>query len=300
LIKRLIKAAKELNDDDMLYYAAALSYQVFFSLFPFLFFLLALLGALNIPGFWDWMLEQAQTVLPGQVTGMVEQTVEQIRGQAQSSSLLSLWIIITLWTSSAAVRTTMHALNVAYDITEERPAWKRYPLSILYTILLAVLIIAAVGLMLIGPEIAEWLAQQVGLGSVFVVLWAWLRIPVAILLLMIVLALVYYLFPNVDQPFQLITPGAVLAVIVWLAASLGFSFYVNNFASYSAIYGSLGTVIVLLVYLYITATVVLFGAEVNEQIYYELGCTTSTSPRSTGWRFSCASGATSGQEGCLP
>jgi membrane protein len=268
LIKPLIKAAKELNDDDMLYYAAALSYQVFFSLFPFLFFLLALLGALNIPGFWDWMLEQAQTVLPGQVTGMVEQTVEQIRGQAQSSSLLSLWIIITLWTSSAAVRTTMHALNVAYDITEERPAWKRYPLSILYTILLAVLIIAAVGLMLIGPEIAEWLAQQVGLGSVFVVLWAWLRIPVAILLLMIVLALVYYLFPNVDQPFRLITPGAVLAVIVWLAASLGFSFYVNNFASYSAIYGSLGTVIVLLVYLYITATVVLFGAEVNEQIYY--------------------------------
>jgi membrane protein len=268
LIKRLIKAVRELNDDDMLYYAAALSYQVFFSLFPFVFFLLALLGALNIPGFWDWMLEQAQTVLPGQVTGMVEQTVEQIRGQAQSSSLLSLWIIITLWTSSAAVRTTMHALNVAYDITEERPAWKRYPLSILYTILLAVLIIAAVGLMLIGPEIAEWLAQQVGLGSVFVVLWAWLRIPVAILLLMIVLALVYYLFPNVDQPFRLITSGAVLAVIVWLAASFGFSFYVNNFASYSAIYGSLGTVIVLLVYLYITATVVLFGAEVNEQIYY--------------------------------
>jgi membrane protein len=244
---------------------------VFFSLFPFVFFLLALLGALNIPGFWDWLIEQAQTLLPGQVTGMVEQTVEQIRGQAQSSSLLSLWIIITLWTSSAAVRTTMHALNVAYDIAEERPAWKRYPLSILYTILLAVLVIAAVGLMLIGPEIAEWLAQQVGLGSVFVALWAWLRIPAAILLLMIVLALVYYLFPNVDQPFRLITPGAVLAVIVWLVASFGFSFYVNNFASYSAIYGSLGTVIVLLVYLYITATVVLFGAEVNEQIYYEVG-----------------------------
>jgi membrane protein len=270
-IKPLIKAAKEHNDDDMLYYAAALSYQVFFSLFPFLFFLLALLGALNIPGFWDWMLEQAQTVLPGQVTGMVEQTVEQIRGQAQSSSLHSLWMIITLWTASAAVRTTMHALNVTYDIGEERPAWKRYLLSILYTILLAVLIIAAVGLMLIGPEIAEWLAQQIGLGSAFVALWQWLRIPAAILLLILVLALIYYLFPNVDQPFRLITPGAVLAVIVWLVASFGFSFYVNNFASYSAIYGSLGTVIVLLVYLYITATVVLFGAEVNEQIYYELG-----------------------------
>ena len=270
-LKRLIKAARELNDDDMLYYAAALSYQVFFSLFPFLFFLLALLGALNIPDFLDWLIEQGQAVLPGQVTGVVEQTVDQIRGQAQGSSLLSLWIVITLWSASSAVRTTMHALNVAYDIAEERSAWKRYLLSILYTILLAVLIIAAVGLMVIGPELAEWLAQQIGLGSVFVVLWVWLRIPAAILLLTIVLALVYYLFPNVDQPFRLITPGAVLAVIVWLAASFGFSFYVNNFASYSAIYGSLGTVIVVLVYLYITATVVLFGAEVNEQIYYEFG-----------------------------
>ena len=271
MFKRLIEAAKDFNRDDMLYYGAALSYQLFFSLFPFLFFLLVLLGALNIPDFLDWLIEQAQVVLPGQVTGVVEQTVDQLRSQAQSSSLLSLWIIITLWAASSAVRTTMHALNVAYDIAEERPAWKRYPLSILYTILLAVLVIAAVGLMLTGPEIAEWLAQQIGLGAVFVTLWAWLRIPAAILLLTIVLALVYYLFPNVDQPFRLITPGAVLAVVVWLAASFGFSFYVNNFASYSVIYGSLGTVIVLLVYLYITASVVLFGAEVNEQIYYELG-----------------------------
>jgi membrane protein len=269
LTKRLVKAAKEFNDDDMLYYGAALSYQVFFSLFPFIFFLLALLATLNIPGFWDWLLEQAQAVLPGQITGMVEQTVEQIRGQAQSSSLLSLWIIITLWTASSAVRTTMHAFNVAYDVAEERPLWKRYPLSILYTILLAALIIVAVGLMVIGPDIAEWLAQQIGLGTAFVVLWEWLRIPAAILLLIIVLALVYYLFPNIDQPFRVITPGAILAVIVWLGASFGFSYYVNNFANYNTIYGSLGTVIVILVYLYITAGVVLFGAEVNEQVYYQ-------------------------------
>jgi membrane protein len=269
LTKRLVKAAKEFNDDDMLYYGAALSYQVFFSLFPFVFFLLALLATLNIPGFWDWLLEQAQAVLPGQITGMVEQTVEQIRGQAQNSSLLSLWIIITLWTASSAVRTTMHAFNVAYDVAEERPLWKRYPLSILYTILLAVLIVVAVGLMVIGPEIAEWLAQQIGLGTAFVVLWEWLRIPAAILLLIIVLALVYYLFPNIDQPFRVITPGAILAVIVWLGASFGFSYYVNNFANYNTIYGSLGTVIVILVYLYITAGVVLFGAEVNEQVYYQ-------------------------------
>ena len=267
LPKRLITAAKEFNEEDMLYYAAALSFQVFFSLFPFLFFVLALLGSLNIPGFWDWLLDQAQAVLPEQPgTGVVEQTVEQIRSQAQNSSLLSFWIIVALWSASTGVRTIMHALNVAYDV-EERPAWKEYLLSILYTILLAVLIIAAVGLMLITSEMAEWLAQQLGLASVFVTLWQWLRIPAATLLFIALLALIYYLFPNINQPFRLITPGAVLAVIAWLVASFGFSFYVNNFASYSAIYGSLGAVIVLLIYFYITAFVVLFGAEVNEQIY---------------------------------
>ena len=267
LPKRLITAAKEFNEEDMLYYAAALSFQVFFSLFPFLFFVLALLGSLNIPGFWDWLLDQAQAVLPEQPgTGVVEQTVEQIRSQAQNSSLLSFWIIVALWSASTGVRTIMHALNVAYDV-EERPAWKEYLLSILYTILLAVLIIAAVGLMLITSEMAEWLAQQLGLGSAFVTLWQWLRIPAATLLFIALLALIYYLFPNINQPFRLITPGAVLAVIAWLVASFGFSFYVNNFASYSAIYGSLGAVIVLLIYFYITAFVVLFGAEVNEQIY---------------------------------
>ena len=267
LPKRLITAAKEFNEEDMLYYAAALSFQVFFSLFPFLFFVLALLGSLNIPGFWDWLLDQAQAVLPEQPgTGVVEQKVEQIRSQAQNSSLLSFWIIVALWSASTGVRTIMHALNVAYDV-EERPAWKEYLLSILYTILLAVLIIAAVGLMLITSEMAEWLAQQLGLASVFVTLWQWLRIPAATLLFIALLALIYYLFPNINQPFRLITPGAVLAVIAWLVASFGFSFYVNNFASYSAIYGSLGAVIVLLIYFYITAFVVLFGAEVNEQIY---------------------------------
>src|SRR5918993_860070 len=110
------------------------------------------------------------------------------------------WLIVTLWSASYGVRTTMHALNVAYDV-QERPAWKEYTLSILYAILLAVLIIAAVGLMLITSEMAAWLAQQLGLASVFVTLWQWLRIPAATLLFIALLALIYYLFPNINQPF---------------------------------------------------------------------------------------------------
>jgi membrane protein len=159
----------------------------------------------------------------------------------------------------------MHALNVAYDV-EERPEWKEYALSILYAILLAVLIIVALGLLLIGSQMAEWFTQQLGIGSVFVTLWGWLRIPTATLLLIVFLALVYYLFSNLDQPFRVITLGTVVAVIVWLGASLGFSFYVNNFASYSTLYGNLAAIIVLQLYIYISASIILLGAEVNEQI----------------------------------
>jgi membrane protein len=269
VIKHLFKAAKEFNEGDGLYYVASLAFQVFFSLFPFIFFLLALLGSLNIPGFFDWLIEQAQAVLPEQPgIGVVEQSIEQVRSQAQSGLLSFSWLIVTLWSASYGVRTTMHALNVAYDV-EERPAWKEYTLSILYAILLAVLIIVALGLILIGSQMAEWLAQQIGIGSAFVTLWGWLRIPAATLLLMVVLALVYYLFPNIDQPFRIITLGTIVAVIIWLGASLGFSLYVNNLASYSTLYGNLTAIIVLQLYIYISASIILFGAEVNEQIYRE-------------------------------
>jgi membrane protein len=267
--KRLIKPIRKFVEDDMASYAAALSFWVFFSLFPFILFLVALLSFLRIPGFFDWLVDQAQTVMPEQATGQVEETVGQIRAQV-SGELLSFVVVVALWAASAAVRMAMHALNVAYDVEEARAAWKRYPISIVYTILLAAMVIVAVGLMLVGPRVMEWFAEQAGLGPLFVMFWAWLRFPVATLLLMVFVALVYYMFPNVDQPFRFITPGAILAVVVWLVASLGFSFCVSNFADFNAIYGGVGAIIVLLLYLFVSAAVLLFGAEVNAEIYQQL------------------------------
>jgi membrane protein len=266
-MRSLGRAIKKFSADDMLVYAAALSYQLFFSLFPFVIFLLALLGILNLTSFFDWLIKQSQTVLPGQASGLMQNIVSQIRGQAAGSAL-SLGAILALWSASSAVRMAMHALNVTYDV-EDRAVWKKFPLSILYTALLAVLLIAAAALMLIGPQLASWIAQQVGLGSVFATVWTWARIPVAVVLLMLVAALVYYLFPNTRQPFRVVTPGAVLAVIVWVLASLGFSWYVSNFASYNATYGALAAVIVLLFYFFISASILLFGAELNSEVYHQ-------------------------------
>ncbi len=163
----------------------------------------------------------------------------------------------------------MHALNTAYHV-EPPPTWKRYPLSIFYTIVLAIMIIVAVGSMLIGPQVIGWIADQLGVSTIFVPLWTWLRFPVAVSLLIVVVALIYHALPNTDEPFRLITLGTVLAAIVWAATSLSFSYFVSNFVFYSATYGTLGAILALQIYFFISASVLLFGAEVNVEIYYQL------------------------------
>jgi membrane protein len=261
------RSVKDFADDDMTTYAAALAFRVLLALFPFAIFLLTLLGALGLPGFFDRLVEQAATALPRSAAGMVEQVIGEVRGQARSG-LLSFGIAAAVWSASSAVRSLMKALNAAYDVDESRPAWRRFALSIAYTIGLAVMLIAAAGLMLVGPQAAEWLAGQLGFGGLALALWTWLRWPVAALLLLLAVALVYYAAPNVDQPIRFITPGAVLAVVVWIVASLGFSYYVSNFGSYGATYGSLGGVVVMLLYFFISAMVLLLGAEVNATIHH--------------------------------
>jgi membrane protein len=250
--------------DDMPTYAPALAYQVLFSLFPFLLFLLALLGFLNIPQFFTWLQQQAQTVLPPDAMAQVNAVIAQL--QQPQGGLLSFGILAALWTASAGVRATMNALNVAYDVAEGRPTWKRFVLSIIYTIGLAVLLIGAAALMILGPQAMQWLAEQVGWGQVVVTLWTWLRWPVAVLLVILAVATIYYVTPDVEQEFRFLTPGAIIAVLVWILASLGFGSYVQNFADYSATYGSIGAIIVLLLYFFISAAVLLFGAEVNAVI----------------------------------
>ena len=269
--KGSINAIKRFGEDDMLTYAAAIAYQMFFSLFPFLIFISALLGILQIHGFFEQLIAKAQTELPGQAMSILEQVVGQIR-ETKSIELLLVGVIATLWAASAGVRALMHALNSAFHVEQERATWKRYPLSIVYTIFLAVMVVAAVGLMLLSTQDMRWIADQLDLGmsTTFVVLWTWLRFPVAVLLLMVVVDFVYYVLPNADEPFRFATLGAVLAVIVWVAGTLGFSYFVPNLVIYNATYGSLGTFMALQLYFFISASILLLGAEVNVQIYYQL------------------------------
>lgn len=261
LVKQSISA---FADHDMTTYASALAYQVFFSLFPFLLFLIALLGFLNLSDFFNWLEQRAQLLLPQEAMQQVDQVIRELK-QPQGG-LLSLGAIVALWAASAGIRAIMNALNAVYHVKEDRPAWKRYPLSILYTLGVAVILIVAAALFVLGPHAMQWLARLFGWEQLFVFLWTWLRWPFILLLLTLAVSVIYYVAPDVEQEFRYITPGATLSVIVWLAASNAFDYYIHNFSNYSATYGSVGAIIVLLLYFYISAAVLLFGAEVNAMI----------------------------------
>ncbi|QIB52174.1 YihY/virulence factor BrkB family protein [Pseudomonas sp. OIL-1] len=258
------RTLKEFGADDMSSYSAALAYQALFSIFPFILFLMAMLGFLHLPQFFDWLRSQATTVLPETAAEQINPVIDQL--QSQNGGLLSFGILIALWTSSAGMRSLMNAMNKAYDVTEARPTWKVFLLSIVYTIGIAIVLLAIAAMMIMGPQVMEWLASQVGLQDIVVTIWTWARWPVAIFLMMLVVALLYYIAPNVEQSFRFITPGSVVAVIVWIAASLAFGYYVQNFGNYDATYGSIGAVIVLMLFFYISAAVLLLGAEINAVI----------------------------------
>ncbi|WP_407296054.1 YihY/virulence factor BrkB family protein [Stutzerimonas zhaodongensis] len=261
LLKRTFK---EFSNDDMTTYASALAYRAIFSLFPFLLFLISLLGLLDLQEFFTWLREQVSLVLPPDALNLVNPVIDEL--QEKKGGFLSVGILVALWSASIGVRSLMNAMNKAYDVDEGRPTWKLILLSVVYTIGLALILLATAALMSIGPQVIEWLADQVGLKDIVVTLWTWLRWPVVVVLMMLMLAVIYYVTPDVEQEFRFITPGSVLAVIVWIAASVAFGLYVQNFGNYDATYGSIGAVIVLLLYFYISAAVLLFGAEMNAVI----------------------------------
>ncbi|RML98877.1 putative Ribonuclease BN, partial [Pseudomonas syringae pv. maculicola] len=171
--KVLLRTVNEFLDDEMSTYASALAYQMLFSLFPFLLFLIALIGFLHLPDFFSWLRLQSELVLPPQALEQVNPVIDQL--QQSKGGLLSIGIVIALWTASAGVRLMMSAMNAAYDVVEGRPIWKRFPLSILYTVGIAGMLLAAAAFMVLGPQVMNWIAAQIGMEDFIVTLWTILR-----------------------------------------------------------------------------------------------------------------------------
>jgi membrane protein len=255
----------EFSEDEVTDRAAALAYYFLFALFPALLFLTSLLGLLPIPGLMDRFMSYVSQALPGDAASIVQKTLTEIVAGAHGG-LLSIGVLGALWAGSNGMSSIMSALNVAYDVKETRAYWKTKALAVGLTLGFAVFILTALVLLVFGPKIGETVASWVGLGTVFTMVWNIVSIPIVMFLVLVGIALVYYLAPAAEQHWRWVTPGSVVALVLWLAMSLGLRFYVTHFANYNATYGSIGGVILLMLWLYLSGVVLLLGAEVNAEI----------------------------------
>lgn len=247
---------REIGDDHVLDYAGSVAFSAFLAIFPFLLFAVALAGLVVDPRTLDALVGQVRQVAPDQVAEILDDRLRALVVGTRTS-LLTLGAVGAIWAASGAIAALMTALNAAYDVVERRPFWKTRAIALAMTIAAAVLIVAASVIAIVTPHLAAWLGGPM---KVAILLLRW---PVAAALMFVVIACLYHFLPDVDQPFRIVSPGAVVAVVGWVAASLGFSLYVSHFGRYEVVYGALGSVIVLLLWMWISALVILVGAEIN-------------------------------------
>ena len=214
------------------------------------------------------LLDNLSTVAPGPAQDIFTNAIEDLnRSQGAAGLLLIVGIAAALWSASSYVGAFIRASNAIYEVEEGRPFWKLRPIQIAITLFMIILIsIGAVAVVLTGP-LAEEVGNVIGVGSAAVTAWDIAKWPVLVLLVSLMFSVLYWAAPNVRQPgFRWITPGGVAAVLMWIAASAAFAFYVANFGSYNKTYGTLGGVIVFLIWLWISNIAILLGAELNAEL----------------------------------
>ena len=262
LAKRTVKEAQA---DDIMGLAAQLAYYFFLALFPALLFLIALASFVPADDLMARVVSMLQGVAPHEVITIIRDQLAQIASGRQTG-LLSFGVLAALWSSSAAMVAIITALNTAYDVDDARPWWKQRLTAILLTMGVGVFLILATTLVVAGPELAEFVTSRLGFSAAFAWTWKILQWPLVFLLVATAVGLIYYFAPDVEQDFVWITPGSLLATVLWLAGSLAFRAYVVNFGSYNETYGAIGGVMVLMLWLYLTGIVIVLGAELNAEI----------------------------------
>jgi membrane protein len=251
--------------DNVLNLAAQLGFYFFLGVFPALMVLVSLVNALPLDDVLDQLFVMLREVAPGETVQLLEQQLREMEARGRGG-LLTFGILVALWSSSTALVAVISTLNHAYGIEETRPMWKQRLIGVLLTLGTALFVLTALLLIVSGPLMVSLLSDMVGLGQVWITAWNILRWPLAIALVIIGVDLIYYFAPNADQEWVWITPGALLATLLWIAGSLGFNYYLGRFGDFGATYGALGGVVVLLLWFYLTGLAVLLGAELNAVI----------------------------------
>jgi membrane protein len=263
----LKRTVREFREDNLTDWAAALTYYAILAMFPALIALVSVLGLIGQSATQP-LLDNLTELTPGPANDIITGAVEQItRNQGAAGVALILGLLAALWSASGYVGAFGRASNVIYEVKEGRPFWKLRPLQIAITTLMILLLAAsAIAVVVTGP-LARQVGDLVGVGGTAVTVWDIAKWPVIVFVVITMFAILYYAAPNVRHPgFRWITPGGILALLIWILSSLGFALYVANFSSYNATYGSLAGVVIFLVWLWISNLAILLGAEFNAEV----------------------------------
>ncbi len=257
-----------INNHDVLGRAAQLSFYFLLALFPLLLFLISLLGYIAPTGseFQERLLNYLSTVAPPSAMELIRATLDEISAR-RSGGRLYLSLLAALWAASWGMGAISETLNVAYRVRESRSWWKARLVAVLLTIALAVLILSAFAIVLYGERIGDSLAAIFGYSDVFRMTWRILQWPIALTFVLATFKLIYFFAPNVPRSSRKwTTKGAVVGVVLWLIISFCFRAYLSFFDSYSVTYGSLGAVIILMLWFYLTGVAILIGGEINAEL----------------------------------
>ncbi|ASS94149.1 YihY/virulence factor BrkB family protein [Peribacillus simplex] len=259
-IKFSKKLIKEIKEDRVTGLAAEQAYYYLLALFPLLILLLSILPYLNIDI--QTALDTIKTFMPSETMEVIEKNIINILSE-RNGGLLTFGFLGTIWSASNGMNAFIHSMNIAYDVEETRNFIKARFISIVLTLGLVVAFIVMLGLPVFGKVIIDLLQQVIPIPEETQILFSLLRWVIAVVIISLVLAFLYRFAPNKSFPIKHVIPGAVTATVLWLGISLGFSFYVSNFANYSSTYGSLGGVIILMLWLYLSGLIFVVGGEIN-------------------------------------
>ena len=263
----LKRTVREFKEDNLTDWAAALTYYGILAIFPALLALFSVLGLVGSSATQP-LLDNIGKLAPGPARDIITSAIENLqKSQGAAGILFVVGLAGALWSASGYVAAFMRASNAIYDVGEGRPIWKTLPTRVLTTVVLVLMLAAlAVGVTFTGG-LAEEAGNVLGVGSTAVTVWDIAKWPVIVLIVITMFAVLYWAAPNVKHPkFRWVSPGGIVALLVWILASAAFAFYVANFGSYNKTYGALGGVIVFLVWLWISNIAVLLGAEFNAEL----------------------------------
>ena len=266
IVAALKRTLKEARDDNLTSWAAALTYYGVLSIFPGLLVLVAVLGMLD-----DSLIQSLQDhvgpIMPEAAREIFDTAIVNVRsGDSRPGVAATLGLLVAVWSASGYVSEFMTAANAIYDVPEGRPFWKLLPIRLLVTIGTGVLLIASTAIVVLSGRLSEQIGSALGIEAATVGTWNVIKWPILIVLVSQMLAILYWVCPNVKQKFRWVTPGGVFAVVAWILISLGFGLYVANFGSYNKTYGAVAGVIIFLIWLWLSNVAILLGAELDAEL----------------------------------